>query len=278
MKSEVKELSAKKAQPNVRRADGIQSVDRALTILEIIAASGGNVPLAEIAESADLNSSTCHHILKTLVSRQYVAAGSTRGTYSLSSQILLLAGSVNWNAGLAQRAQPLIDHLNNVTGEAVHLAMLEGTDLVTVVKREALHAVRVDAGSIGKSGACHATATGKAILAWLSDDEVTRILDARGLQRFTPKTITDRAVLFEDLKAIKQNGYSVDDEEFQPHVRCIGAPVFDHNGAVIGSISVSTPVFRASDEHMALVRREVTAATSQLSGRRTAAEPETSEP
>lgn len=255
------------AQVQREKKFSVQSVDRALSILEIIAASDGNINLKTICNKAELNVSTCHHLLKTLVSRNYVALGASRGTYSIGSQVLVLAGAVNWHSNLSRRAQPLLDHLNKVTGEAVHLAILEGVDLVTLVKREALHALRVDAGSVGKSGACHATATGKAILAWLPSDGVTRVLDARGLRVFTEKTITDREVLLDELKQVRAQGYAMDDEEFQPHVVCVGAPVFDQNGTVIGSISVSTPTVRANDQHLALVRREVIAATANLSGR-----------
>ncbi len=246
---------------------GIQSVDRALTILEIIAASTGEISLNDICARARLNVSTGHHLVKTLVSRNYVAPGSGRGTYSLGSQVLTLAGAVNWQSNLSGRAQPLLDHLNATTGEAVHLAVLEGVDLVTLIKREARHALRVDAGSIGKTGACHATATGKAILAWLPEDEALKVLEARGMRAFTEKTITDRDRLLQELHQVRTDGFAVDNEEFQQHVVCVGAPILDQNGSVIGSISVSTPTVRANDEHLALVRREVMAATGKLSGR-----------
>lgn len=246
---------------------GIQSVDRALSILEAIASSSNEISLNDICEKTNLNVSTCHHILKTLSKRNYVVPGSVRGTYSLGSQVLTLAGAVNWQSNLTRRAQPLLDHLNKTTGEAVHLAVLEGVDLVTLVKREALHALRVDAGSIGKSGACHATATGKAILAWLPEGDVARVLDAQGLRPFTSKTITDRDALLSELENVRREGIAVDNEEFQQHVVCVGAPILDQNGSVIGSISVSTPTVRADEKHLSLVRREVLAATANLSGR-----------
>jgi len=261
----IEELAQKKVASE--KKGGIQSVDRALTILEIIASSTGEISLNEICARAGLNVSTAHHIVKTLVARNYVAPGSGRGVYSLGSQVLTLAGAVNWQSNLTGRAQPLLDHLNVTTGEAVHLAVLEGVDLVTLVKREARHALRVDAGSIGKTGACHATATGKAILAWLPEEDAVRVLDARGMRAFTDKTITDRSVLLEELSRVRENGFAVDSEEFQQHVVCVGAPILDQNGSVIGSISVSTPTVRASEDHLDLVRKEVVAATASLSGR-----------
>jgi IclR family acetate operon transcriptional repressor len=215
--------------------------------------------------NSGLNVSTCHHILATLISRNYVVQGSSRGTYALGPQILTLSSAVNWQSNLPRRAEPFLDHLNRVTGEAVHLAALQGGDLVTLVKREALHALRVDVGSIGKSAACHATATGKSILAWLPEEEVMRILTNQGLRAFTPNTITKPKALLEELRIVRENGYSTDREEFQAYVICIGAPILDHNGGVVGAISVSTPTVRANETHLDLVRREVIAATRELS-------------
>ena len=241
----------------------IQSVDRAMTLLEAIAEAGGECTLTELSRRTQLNISTCHHLLSTLVQRGYVAKVPVRRSYALGARIHYLCNA-SLQVGLPARAAPFIERINERTGETVHLAVLQGDAMMKIAKRESRHAVRVDTGTLGKSDAPHATATGKAMLAWLPEDDMRRVL-SNGLPRFTPKTITEWPALIEALRQVRRNGYAIDDEEYQPGVICIGAPIRDHNGAVVGAISASTPTMRAKDDHLALVREQVTAAVRALS-------------
>ena len=168
----------------------IQSVDRALTLLETIAELGGETTLSRLAARTGLNISTCHHLLATLVQRGFVAKGLGRHGYGLGARILYLS-HVCLRVDLPRRAQSAVDRINKVTGETVQLAVLQGDEIVNVLKRESRHAVRVDGGAMGTAAAAHATATGKAILAWLPEDEIRRVVMAHGMTRFTPNTITD---------------------------------------------------------------------------------------
>jgi IclR family transcriptional regulator, acetate operon repressor len=263
---------AEKAKPVLtgrsrRNSDGgasIQSVARALTLLETIAELGGETTLSRLASRTGLNISTCHHLLATLAQHGFVSKGPGRRGYALGARILYLS-HVCLQVDLPKRAQSALDHINQATGETVHLAALHGDELVTVMKREARHAVRVDAGAIGTANAAHATATGKSMLAWLPEHEIRRILTAHGMTQFTPNTITDFDALIEHLRLVRRNGYSMDREEFRPGVVCVGAAIRDQSGAVIGSISASTPSMRASDDHLAQMRDEVVAAARALS-------------
>ena len=165
---------------------------------------------------------------------------------------------------LPRRAQAHIDRINQVTGESVHVAVLQADNIITLVKREARHAVRVDSGMLGRNDAPHATATGKAMIAWVPEDQIRRMLPD-GLKRFTDKTIVDFDTLIEELRHVRRNGFAMDREEFQPGVICVGAAIRDHAGAVVGAISASTPTMRATEEHLDLMRREVIAATKAMS-------------
>lgn len=243
---------------------GIQSVDRALTLLETIADLGGETTLSKLAERTGLNISTCHHLLATLVGRGFVTKSTARRGYALGARVLYLS-HVCLQVDLPRRAQPVLDRINEATGETVQLAALQGDALVNILKREARHAVRVGAGTIGTADAAHATATGKAMLAWLPEDEMRRIVAAHGMTRFTPNTITDFAALSEALGVVRRDGCAIDREEFRPGVICVGAAIRDQSGAVVGSISASAPIMRASDEHLAHMRDEVMAAARALS-------------
>ena len=236
-----------KARPSLATAKSdnhsIQSVDRALFLLETIAEAGGEATLTELATRTGINISTCHHLLATLIKRGFAAKVPGRRHYALGARILYL-GHACLQVDLPRRAQPYLEAVNRATGETVHLAGLQGDTVVTLAVREARHAVRVDTGKIGKLEAPHATAVGKAILAWLPEDEIRRIL-ADGMKRFTEKTVTDFTEFLEALR--------------------IGAAIRDQAGAVIGAISASTPSMRASEAHIALMRDEIGAATRALS-------------
>jgi IclR family acetate operon transcriptional repressor len=249
------------------RANGeghsIQSVDRALYLLETIAEAGGEATLTELSTRTGLNISTCHHLLATLIKRGFAVKVSSRRLYALGARIIYLSHTC-LQVDLPRRAQPYLENINMATGETVHLAALQGDAVVTLAVREARHAVRVDTGKLGKVEAPHATSVGKAMLAWLPEDEIRRILPG-SMKRFTGNTITEFPAFVEALRVVRRNGYAIDREEFLPGVICVGAAIRDQAGTVIGAISASTPSMRASEEHIALIRDEVCAATRALS-------------
>jgi len=251
--------------PMGRDNGGIQALDRAFLILDVIADAGGEAKLTQIANIAGLNVSTCHHLISTLHNWGYVARGANSRSYVLGSRILHLSAACLRQVDLPRRAQSFVDRLNDQTREAVQLAIMQDTNLVNVLHREARHAVRVDAGLGGNSNAAHATATGKAILAWLPPTELDRIVADKGLTAFTPHTITDIERLKEDLRLTRRNGFAIDREEFQLGVICLGAAIRDHAGAVVGSISVSSPVFRATPEYIHQISVHLISATDELS-------------
>ena len=256
-----------KARPSRARADGdrhsIQSVDRALFLLETIAEAGGEASLTELATRTELNISTCHHLLATLIQRGFATKVPGRRLYALGGRILYL-GHACLQVDLPRRAQPYLEAINRATGETVHLAALQGDAVVTLAVRETRHAVRVETGKVGKLEAPHAVSVGKAIMAWLPEDEIRRMLTG-GMKRFTDNTITEFPTLIESLRIVRRNGYAIDREEFLPGVICVGAAIRDQAGTVIGAISASTPSMRATEEHIARMRNEIVAATRALS-------------
>ena len=175
-----------KARPPRARVEGerhsIQSVDRALFLLETIAEAGGETTLTDLANRTGLNISTCHHLLATLIQRGFVTKVTGRRLYALGARILYL-GHTCLQVDLPRRAQPYLEAVNRATGETVHLAAMQGDDIVTLAVREARHAVRVETAKVGKLEAPHAQSIGKAILAWLPEDEMRRILSPN-LKRF----------------------------------------------------------------------------------------------
>lgn len=233
---------------------GIQSVDRALDILEILAQSRRGLPLMELSAQTGLNFSTCHHLLATMAKRGYVSQDKRSKYYFLGNRIFGLSEGRMQQLDLLVYAKSALEDLNRRTGEAVHLAIVEGGELVTLAKLDSLHAVKVDSGYVGKSKAAHATATGKAILAFLPEESLHEVLARNGLPRFTDKTICNVEALQQEFKAIRDLGCSQDCEEFQPGVICFGAPIRNRGGKVVASVSMSLPTMRATEPALASLR------------------------
>lgn len=252
------------AEQNVKTTNLIQSVDRALVLLEALSGLTDGISLMNLSEKTGMNVSTCHHLLSTLVSRGYVSQDPHSKYYFLGNRILELQVGRTEQIDLVSEAKPILRELNLTTQEAVHLAVMEADELVTLAKLEALHAVRVDQGFVGKSNSAHATATGKAILACMAESELDRFFSRKALLRFTAQTVTDETKLRQELNRVRELGYAVDNEEFQPGVYCVGAPVRNHRGEVVASVSCSIPVMRLG--HVQLIEPTI-AASTRLSAR-----------
>jgi len=246
----------------------IQSVDRALDILEILKESRALLSVSQVSAQAGLKVSTCHHLLSTLVRRGYVSQDPRTRAYGLGNKIFDLADARSRQIDLIEIVLPLLRDLNASTTEAVHLAVIEAYELATLVKLDSLHAVKVDSGTVGKAAAAHATATGKAQIAFWPPSALDALIQQKGLTRFTPNTICDYAQLRADLAQVRARGYSEDHEEFQPGVVCIGAPIYNRLGEVAASLSCSIPAQRANAKNLRrirdLVMKTAAAASQQL--------------
>lgn len=253
------------AKPARRGGRPVQSVDRAIDILEALSGAGREMQLGEIAEAVGLNVSTCHHLINTFVARGFVGRNPYNRSYFLGRRIFELSNARVEQFNLVERAQPELRRLNEATLETVHLAAMQGVELVTLTKIDSPHAVRVGADTIGKAGAMHATAIGKAVLAWLPEHELERVVELSGLEAFTARTCTSFESLKEELRLVRRRGYALDDEEFQPGVYCIGCAVRNMTGGVIASISCSMPKMRATRAQQGAVRRHVIECARNLS-------------
>ena len=253
------------SKPVARAPRAVQSVDRACDILEVLSASGREMQLGEIAQAVGLNASTCHHLINTFVNRGFVGRNPYNRSYFLGHRILELSNARVQQFNLVERAAPELRRLNDATRETVHLAVMQGVELITLTKIDSTHAVRVGTDTIGKANAMHATATGKAVLAWLPEHEMTRVIEVNGLRSFTPRTCTSFDDLKEQLRHVRRRGFAVDDEEFQPGVYCIGSAVRDTAGGVIASVSCSMPKSRATKAQRLEVCRHIIECTRSLS-------------
>jgi IclR family acetate operon transcriptional repressor len=263
--------SADKIAP-VKTVRTIQSLERALNLVDILAASKVELPLNELASKAGLNVSTCHHLLATLVKRGYVSQNPRNRGYYLGDRITELSNTRLKQFSLIEIAMPELKKLNENTRETVLLSALQGHALVTLAKFNSQMPVGVGSDENGRSKAAHATGMGKAILAWLPDAEIARTIAEAGLTRFTDRTIGTLAELIEEFRHVRRNGYAIDDEEFQPGVVSVGAAIRNASGAVIGAVSCLMPKMRAEEKYSMNVINEVKICASTISERLGAAD------
>lgn len=245
----------------------IQSVDRALLLLEIMARRDKPTLLSDLARDASLNPSTCHHLVATLVARGYVIhAGRGRG-YMLSSKLADLSQMASREFDVIDFVKSDLERLNADLRESVQMAVLRGSSLITRLQLGSLMPTHVEPDELKKMRASHATATGKAILAWLPEAEMARVVSDNGLMPFTENTITTLSALIEELRLVRRNGFAIDEEELEANVICYGAALRDGTGAVIGSISCSIPKSRASSDYRSHIARAVVRCAQRISDR-----------
>jgi DNA-binding IclR family transcriptional regulator len=225
---------------------GVQSVDRALEVLEILARDG-HAGVSEIAEEMGIHKSTVSRLLGSLVSREMVHQNSERGKYQLGFGILRLASSIPGRLSLVREARPVLEALAEEFKETVNLAVLRSNFAVNVDQAMGPSTLATY-DWVGSLTPLHATSSGKILLAGLPADDRARILEETGLPARTPRTITDRKELETQLLDVARQGYGVAREEFEIGLNSVSVPVYNHVGAVIGAVSISGPAFRFDPE------------------------------
>lgn len=217
-----------------------QTLDRALQILDFV----GEKPrrIGEIAEYLGVHHSTALRFLHTLRKHGFVHELPDH-RYRLGSAMFRLGFQALEGIELRSVARPYMERLNEATNETVHLGTLEDGDVVYVEKVEAAHRVRM-VSRIGAIATLHCTGVSKGILAFLPDAERRRLLTMHELRKYTDNTLTDLDELEADLALSRERGYALDDQENEPGIHCVAAPVFSGEGDVVGALSVTAPVTR----------------------------------
>jgi len=242
----------------------VQVLDRALAILDILSAEGPDLSLGEISDKLELHKSTAHRLTMVLERHKLIERNSGSGRYRLGLKLFELGTRAISHLDLRERARPVLDRLVLETSETVHLGILEDTEVLYLDKVEPARSVRMSS-SVGRRNPAYCTAMGKATLAHLPDAQVEEIVRKHGLKAMTANTITSFLDLKTELKAVRERGYAVDDEEIEEGVRCVGCVVRNFSGAPVGAISVSGPAFRVTKEKVKSLARAVMASASILS-------------
>ncbi|HEX6443465.1 MAG TPA: IclR family transcriptional regulator [Streptosporangiales bacterium] len=247
---------------NGARASGAQAIGRAFAVLHLFRDRGTELGVMQIARELDLNLSTTHRIVRALVAEGYLAQNADNERYYLGTSTLLLGRAAYRDFNL-DVVHPVLERLAQDTGESVNLGVLDGTSAVVVERIESTQALRFTQPP-GTRIMLHASSMGKALLAF--DDDLLRRLreEQPTLERFTPKTFADAASLRAELTRIRKRGWSTDDEEQVPGVRCVGAPICDAGGRARAAIAVQAPSVRMPKKRFAELGPEVVAAAERI--------------
>jgi IclR family transcriptional regulator, acetate operon repressor len=250
------------AEPNA-----VQSLDRALKILAIVAEADG-LSLSEIAERAALAPSTAYRMLTTLGNHGMVEFDGPDQLWSVGVETYRMGAAFLRRRKLVDRARIVMQQLMESTGETANLGVAEDDCVVFVSQVETHQAIRAFFRP-GSRSPFHASGIGKAILAHLGADRVEAIIAKTGLQSFTDRTLAREAELSLDLGRIRARGWSIDDEERYPGMRCVAAAIFNEFGEPVGGISISGPTVRVTPQRLAAIGpevREAAAAVTRMIG------------
>lgn len=250
-------------------ANAVQSLDRALRILAIVAEADG-LSLSEVAARSDIAASTAYRMLVTLEAHGMVEFEKTEQLWSVGVATYRMGAAFLRRRKLADRARVVMQELMEKSGETANLGLAEDDCVVFVSQVETHQAIRAFFRP-GTRSPFHASGIGKAVLANLPTERVTAIIRGTGLELFTDKTLADAPSLARDLAEIRRRGWSVDDEERHPGMRCVASAIYNEFGEPIGGISVSGPTVRVTPERVGqlgpLVRAAATDITAMIGGR-----------
>ncbi len=258
-------MSIEPGEPVRERNGGLQSVDRALQILDILARRGG-AGVSELAEEMNIHKSTAFRLLSALEGRGMVQQSINRGKYQIGVGVLRLASSMSRRMSIVQQARPTLERLADELAETVNLAV-----------RRSKYAVNIDQAMgpsplathdwIGNLTPLHATASGKVLVACLSPDERDLVLGPGPLPRHTTATIVDRDRLDAELEQVSTTGLATTHGELEVGLNAVAVAVRDYRDEVVGSVSVSGPALRFEPNQSAEIGAALLAAGAEISAR-----------
>ena len=242
----------------------VQSVDRAATVLEILARQR-EAGVTEIAAELGVHKSTAFRIVVVLESHGLVEQTAGRGKYRLGLGLVRLAGAAAAQLDLAQESRAACEQLATTAGETVSVAILDDGHAISIseIRGEASVASQ---SWIGRRTPLHATSTGKALLAFRSAAERAAIL-VTPLERFTPRTIVDPDALEAELARVREAGWACTTEELEVGLNAVAAPVRGDTGTVVAAVSVAGPSYRLTPESFPAVAEAVRATAAEISAR-----------
>jgi DNA-binding IclR family transcriptional regulator len=240
-------------------------VDRAISVLEILARRG-DARVTEVAAELSVHKSTAFRLLGALEERGLVEQDRDRGKYRLGFGVVRLAGAVFGRMDVIRSGRPVCERLARDSGETVNLAVAQSHHAINVDQVPGAFAIAAQ-NWVGRLTPLHATSSGKILLAHLDAERRAELLDAAGLARFTPLTVTDPVELDKQLTAACERGYATTVEEYEQGLNAVAAPIRSHRGDVLAAVSVSGPAYRLTPARMDQFAPTLLAGADEISHR-----------
>ena len=242
----------------------VQVLERAVDILQVLSEDSRELTAGEVADRLSLHKSTIHRLLTVLDQHRLIRRNADTGRYALGLRLFEFGTRAVRGLRLRDQAQPHLDQLARETGETAHICVLDRGDMVSIAYAEGPRSLRMPA-TVGRRTPAYCSAVGKAMLAFVSEAALDTVLLEGPLRACTSKTVVTRAALLEDLRQTRTRGYSIDDEEIEKGLRCVGGPIWTYTGEVVAAMSVAGPTFRITKSRVPAVARAVVATTRALS-------------
>lgn len=231
---------------NMKKTNRVQAIDRAVAIIECFSRERQELKLSEISDMLDLNKSTVHGIINTLKYHGFISQDENTQRYRLGIRFIEFGDLVTNSISIRNAALPIIREVCMKIKETVHIAMIDGSEVVWIEKKECNQSIKTST-TIGARLPAYTTADGKIILSYQNREKVKEYLPNE-IAKFTPNTITDKDEFINSLEEMRKNGYTIDNQEYVEGIKCVAAPIFDHKGDVRFSLSTTGPAFRMTEE------------------------------
>jgi IclR family transcriptional regulator, KDG regulon repressor len=225
----------------------VQSLERALTILNKLSEYPDGIQITRLSEQVGLTKSTIHRLLATLSSMNYVVKDEETDKYKLGLQVLFLSRNLLNNSDIVAVSKPFLEKLSQEVNETVHLCIEDRGEVVYIDKIESTQTIRMYS-RVGSRAPMYCTGVGKILLSDKNPDVFEEIVSKINFIPKTPSTITSKEQFIEEIEKVKSQGYALDNAENEIVLRCIAAPIFDHKGKIIASFSISGPSNRVTLE------------------------------
>ncbi len=245
------------------RDGGVQSVDRALLIIETLAEDDEGYRLCDLAIRTGLSTSTVHRLLATLEKRRFVQFDRYESKWHVGAQSFAVGATFARRRNFTAQAMPYLRKLRDQTRETANLAAVDDGSIIVLTRMESREIMR-SLTKVGGRVAMVASGAGKAVLATYSDEDVSAIIRRQGMPRLTEKSIVRPSELFRELQVIRRQGYAVDDEEARMGLRGVAAVVYSDCSEPLAAISVSGMTSRVTDDRLPALGRTVREVATEL--------------
>jgi len=253
--------------PPTRKTEGgrLSSVAAAVRLLKAFSEEQTEIGISDLARKLGVAKSTVHRLAVTLCTDGMLEQNPDSGKYRLGISLFRLGSLVRRRMSVSNEARPLLRELREKVNETVHLAVLDGNEIMYVYNLESTQAIRMRS-DVGVRKPAYCTAEGQAILAFQPPEVVDDVIRA-GLPARTPQTVTDADKLRRVLEGVRQRGCAIEDEESELGMRCIAAPLRNDTGEVVAAIGLAGPVSRLSKKALATYLPHVIETATAISAR-----------